>query len=74
MQQLLDAGIATRRGVMNAHREDAYPPGTWRAHGTLRNGELAQDSAIVLPLFHHLTEADQDTVVAELLRACGGRA
>jgi dTDP-4-amino-4,6-dideoxygalactose transaminase len=26
MQSLLDAGIATRRGVMCAHREPAYPP------------------------------------------------
>ena len=30
MQALLDEGISTRRGVMNAHREAAYPAGTWR--------------------------------------------
>lgn len=29
MQALLDRGIATRRGIMNAHREPAYPRGTW---------------------------------------------
>ena len=29
MQCLLDAGISTRRGVMNAHREGAYASG-WR--------------------------------------------
>ena len=29
MQALLDRGIATRRGVMCAHREAAYPSGTW---------------------------------------------
>jgi len=70
MQQLLDAGIATRRGVMNAHREAAYPPGTWRAAGSLRHSEDAQDQTIALPLFHDLEAADQDRVVATLHEAC----
>jgi hypothetical protein len=30
MQRMLDDGVSTRRGVMNAHREGAYPAGTWR--------------------------------------------
>src|SRR4051812_6034366 len=69
MQQLLDAGIATRRGVMNAHREASYPPGTWRAAGSLRHSEAAQDSIIALPLFHDLEERDQDRVIARLREA-----
>ena len=69
MQTLLDAGIATRRGVMNAHQEAAYPPNTWRASGTLDQSEAAQQSAIALPLFHDLTEADQDRVIACLREA-----
>jgi dTDP-4-amino-4,6-dideoxygalactose transaminase len=73
MQRLLDAGISTRRGAMNAHREAAYPAGTWRAAGSLQESEAAQDAAIVLPLFHQLTEADQDRVVDELARAAGTR-
>ena len=73
MQRLLDAGISTRRGVMNAHREAAYPHGTWRASGTLRESEAAQETAIVLPLFHQLTETDQDRVIEELVRAAGAR-
>ena len=56
---------------MNAHREAAYPAGTWRAAGSLQESEAAQDAAIVLPLFHQLTEADQDRVVDELARAAG---
>jgi dTDP-4-amino-4,6-dideoxygalactose transaminase len=71
MQHLLDEGIATRRGAMNAHREPAYPPGTWRAAGPLTHGEEAQDSAIVLPLFHQLTEAEQDAVIQGVMRAVG---
>jgi len=73
MQRMLDAGISTRRGAMNAHREAAYPAGTWRAAGSLQESEAAQDAAIVLPLFHQLTEADQDRVADELARAAGAR-
>ena len=69
MQRLLDEGISTRRGVMNAHREEAYPPGTWRAAASLRCSEDAQDTSIVLPLFHDLDEADQDRIVDALTRA-----
>jgi perosamine synthetase len=84
MQQMLDAGVATRRGVMNAHREGAYAKGTWScgpAHDTctcpgpgcrwLRVGEEIQDTAIALPLFHQMTFDDQDRVVAALRAACG---
>ena len=63
MQRMLDAGIATRRGVMNAHRERAYPAATWRAAGSLTQSEEAQDTTVILPLFHQLTEEDQDRVV-----------
>jgi dTDP-4-amino-4,6-dideoxygalactose transaminase len=73
MQRLLDAGISTRRGAMNAHREGAYPPGSWRSMSPLTESEAAHDAAIVLPLFHQLTDADQDRVVDELRRAAGGR-
>lgn len=75
MQRLLDEGISTRRGVMNAHREAAYPPQTWRAgNGSsagppLPRSEEAQDTAIVLPLFHDLTEVDQDRVIEAASRA-----
>jgi perosamine synthetase len=73
MQALLDAGIATRRGAMNAHREQAYPPDIWQSPGPLRRSEESQDTAIVLPLFHQLTESDQDRVIAEVRRVVGGR-
>jgi dTDP-4-amino-4,6-dideoxygalactose transaminase len=70
MQRLLDAGVSTRRGIMNAHREAAYPAGTWRCGPDgLRESEYAQDHGILLPLYHELAEADQDRVIAEL-RAC----
>ncbi|MBI3298598.1 MAG: DegT/DnrJ/EryC1/StrS family aminotransferase [Elusimicrobia bacterium] len=70
MQALLDDGISTRRGVMCAHREAAYPPEAWRAAGGLENSEEAQDSGLILPLFHQMTDADQDRVAIALRRAC----
>jgi dTDP-4-amino-4,6-dideoxygalactose transaminase len=69
MQRMLDEGISTRRGVMNAHREPAYPAGTWRAAGPLSRGEQAQDTVIVLPLYHQMTDEDRQRVVAALRRA-----
>ncbi len=68
MQQLLDQGISTRRGVMCSHREPAYRNTPWRcAPGqTLVESERAQDEAIILPLFHELTVTDQERVVEAL--------
>jgi dTDP-4-amino-4,6-dideoxygalactose transaminase len=76
MQSLLDEGISTRRGAMNAHREAAYPAGSWRiAPGhRLERSEEAHDTAIVLPLFHDLDEADQDRVIDAVARAVAARA
>jgi dTDP-4-amino-4,6-dideoxygalactose transaminase len=70
MQHMLDAGVATRRGVMCAHREGAYPVGTWRAAGSLAVSERVQDHGLALPLFHQMTTAEQDTVLATLQAAC----
>ena len=72
MQKMLDAGVSTRRGVMNAHLEPAYPPGTWRAApGGLKQSEAAQRSCIMLPLFHQMTVDEQDKVIGELRLAIG---
>jgi perosamine synthetase len=66
MQFLLDQGVSTRRGIMCAHRERAYPQGSWRSHGPLHQSEEAQDHCMILPLFHQLTEADQERVASAL--------
>lgn len=78
MQALLEHGISTRRGVMCAHREPAYSRGTWRcgvagctggaACRHLLESETAQDRGLILPLFHEMTEAQQERVVGELIR------
>ena len=71
MQALLDQNIATRRGVMCSHREPAYAqPGSFRSAGPLTESERAQDHGVILPLFHQMTEAEQDRVIAALRAAC----
>jgi perosamine synthetase len=83
MQEMLDAGIATRRGVMCAHREDSYIHGSWTCgigHGScecepercarLTESEMAQDHCIILPLYHQMTEDDQLRVVMTLKKSC----
>jgi perosamine synthetase len=85
MQTMLDAGVATRRGVMCAHREPAYDREPWSCgpiadnrdcpSGTcmrLSQSEQAQEHAIILPLFPQMTDADQDMVVVALREACSG--
>src|SRR5262249_5030591 len=50
---LLEEGISTRRGIMNAHQEGAcadLPP------CCLPNSEAARDSVVVLPLYSGMTE------------------
>ena len=83
MQAMLDAGVSTRRGVMCAHREGAYPKGSWwcgdprcKHAGScprLRHSEEAQNHCIMLPLYAQMTEGDQDRVVAALRDALASR-
>jgi len=86
MQSMLDAGVATRRGIMCSHREMAYAPArTWSCgHGPgdcpcaigrcqrLKHSEEAQDRTIILPLFPQMSFEQQDQVVAALRGALAG--
>lgn len=75
MQRMLDEGIATRRGAMNAHSEPAYPAGAWRTTTDgLARSEQALRTSVVLPLYHDMTADDQARVVAALVRAAADRA
>ena len=67
MQNLLDQGIATRRGIMCSHREAPYADIEQTRHD-LRQSELAQDHSILLPIYAQMNEDDQDRIV-DVLRA-----
>lgn len=69
MQQLLDEGISARRGVMCAHRESAYADRKECLRFSLGESEAVQDQTIILPLFHQMTDSDQERVTAALRRA-----
>jgi dTDP-4-amino-4,6-dideoxygalactose transaminase len=69
MQAMLDAGVPTRRGIMCVHREPAYTD-TDQRH-LLVESERAQDGAIQLPLFHDMTDEQQETVARALRTALG---
>jgi dTDP-4-amino-4,6-dideoxygalactose transaminase len=80
MQYMLERGVSTRRGIMCSHREPAYAEReSWRCGGDpcspfercshLRGSEKAQDDTIILPLYHQMSESDQDRVVESLLQA-----
>ena len=60
MQALLDRGIATRRGIMNARQEGAYSG----AHYKLEEAERASDRVILLPLFSGSSTAIEKVVAA----------
>jgi perosamine synthetase len=83
MQAMLNAGIATRRGIMCIHREIAYQTESWSCGISQENcqcppsscqrlakSEQAQKQAILLPLFYEITQEQQDYVIDILKTVC----
>lgn len=60
MQELLDRGVSSRRGVMAIHREAPYRVWDWDECLPVTN--MVTDTTLILPLFHSLTEDEQDYV------------
>jgi dTDP-4-amino-4,6-dideoxygalactose transaminase len=61
LARLAGADISARRGIMAAHRQPAYS-----AHPSiaLPITERLTDRTLILPVFHQLTAAEQDQVIA----------
>jgi perosamine synthetase len=61
MQELLDHGVASRRGIMAMHREIPYqnPNVTSRLPET----DLVTDNCIILPLFYEMRDEEQEYVM-----------
>ncbi len=60
MERLAQRGISTRRGIMAAHLEPAW------AHlspGNLPQTERLTRDSIILPIYHGMTEGEQDRVI-----------
>jgi dTDP-4-amino-4,6-dideoxygalactose transaminase len=61
MQALLDRGVSSRRGIMAIHRELPYRSEKWDSRLPATN--LVTDTTLVLPLFHEMTDEEQDYVI-----------
>jgi perosamine synthetase len=61
MQELLDHGVASRRGIMAIHRELPYSDETTNAR--LPETNLVADTSIILPLFYEMREEEQEYVM-----------
>lgn len=64
MQELLDCGIASRRGIMLAHLEAPYA----YKKVSLPKSEILADNSILLPLYAQMTEAETEYVIKNFKR------
>jgi dTDP-4-amino-4,6-dideoxygalactose transaminase len=65
MRAFAQAGVSVRRGIMAAHLEPAYADVT----AALPVTERLTHGSLILPLFHQMTEAEQDHVAAVMTAA-----
>ncbi len=65
LRLLADAGISARRGIMAAHLEPAYA-GAWPS---LPVTERLTAGSVILPLFHEMTQAQQNHVASVVTSA-----
>lgn len=64
MQKLLDAGIASRRGIMTSHRETAYKSDYTNI--VLPESEDASDRSIMIPIYIPMENKDIALVISNL--------
>jgi perosamine synthetase len=69
LARLQEAGISARRGIMAAHLEPAY---AGHPHAELPVSERLTARSVILPLFHTMTDAEQDRVVEVFRSHVGG--
>jgi dTDP-4-amino-4,6-dideoxygalactose transaminase len=69
LSELADVGVSARAGIMAAHRQPAYADHPPRIE--LPTTERLTDNTLILPLFHAMSEDDQDAVVEPIRRAGG---
>jgi dTDP-4-amino-4,6-dideoxygalactose transaminase len=71
LASLAEQGVSARAGIMAAHRQPAW---AGHPHGDLSITERLTDNTLILPLFHTMTDAEQERVVAGIRGAAGLRA
>lgn len=68
LRTMMERGISPRRGIMAAHLEPAYAAS---AHVPLPVTERLTERSLLLPLFHGMTDEQQDRVIAVVREAAG---
>lgn len=68
LAHLATRDISARRGIMAAHRQPAY---AGHPHVPLPVTERLTDQTLILPLFHHITDAEVHRVI-DAVREAGG--
>jgi dTDP-4-amino-4,6-dideoxygalactose transaminase len=68
---LAEDGVSARAGIMAAHRQPAY---AGHPHGDLSTTERLTDTTLILPMFHTMTDQEQQAVVDSIRRTAGLRA
>jgi dTDP-4-amino-4,6-dideoxygalactose transaminase len=66
LAHLADRGVSARRGIMSAHLQPAYARSAAQ-RGDLPMSERLTGNTVILPLYHELDAADQETVIDALL-------
>lgn len=69
MDRLLQAGISTRPATHAVHMLAFYRRKYGLRPEDFPNAWIANDCSIAIPLFHGMTEAEQNHVISEILRA-----
>jgi perosamine synthetase len=71
LQLLLEQGISARRGIMAAHLEPVF---AGHPHIDMPATERLSARSLILPLFHQMTDAQQDRIVDVISNAAVGAA
>jgi len=66
LQGMKERAIGCKRGIMAAHLEQAYADHPQASVGALPETERWTDESFVLPMYHHMTEAEQVEVIAAM--------
>ncbi len=64
--RLAEHEVSARRGIMASHRQPAYADSE---HADLPATERLTDATLILPLYHQMTDAEQDQVIAAVRSA-----
>ena len=75
LKSMREKGVEVQIGTYSLHMHEAFAPGPLcRVRGDMANSRAAYDRALALPLFHGMTDEEQDYVAGMLRDELRGRA